>query len=159
MELTRNFTLSELIKSDTAIRKGINNNPNAEQIEKLKTLCEKILQPVRDHFGRVKITSGYRSPELCVAIGSSLSSQHSKAEAADFELIGVDNCELADWIKIELPYDQLILEFYTPGEPNSGLIHCSYTQGTPRASFLHAFRSEGKTKYKPIIGNAKDLFV
>ena len=68
MELTRNFTLSELTKSDTAIRKGINNNPNAEQIEKLKTLCEKILQPVRDHFGRVKVTSGFRSPELCVAL-------------------------------------------------------------------------------------------
>ena len=159
MNLSRNFTLSELTKSDTAIRKGINNNPNPEQIEKLKTLCEKILQPVRDHFGRVKITSGYRSPELCVAIVSSLSSQHSNAEAADFEVMGVDNCELAACIKRELPYDQLILEFYTPGEPNSGLIHCSYTQGTPRASFLHAFRSEGKTKYKPIIGNAKDLFV
>ena len=159
MELTRNFTLSELIKSDTAIRKGINNNPNAEQIEKLKTLCEKILQPVRDHFGRVKITSGFRSPELCTAIGSSINSQHAKAEAADFEVVGVDNCELADWIKRELPYDQLILEFYTPGEPNSGWIHCSYTEGTPRASFLHAFRSEGKTKYKPIIGNAKDIFV
>ena len=65
MNLTRNFTLSELIKSDTAIRKGINNNPNAEQIEKLKALCENILQPVRDHFGRVKITSGFRSVELC----------------------------------------------------------------------------------------------
>ena len=98
MELTRNFTLAELIKSDTAIRKGINNNPNAEQIEKLKTLCEKILQPVRDHFGRVKITSGYRSPELCVAIGSSLNSQYARAEAADFEVVGVDNCDLADWI-------------------------------------------------------------
>ena len=159
MNLTRNFTLSELTKSDTAIRKGINNNPSAEQIEKLKLLCENILQPVRDHFGRVKITSGFRSVELCLAINSSANSQHARAEAADFECPGVDNAELADWIKRELPYDQRILEFYTPGEPNSGWIHCSYTEGTPRASFLHAFRSEGKTKYKPIIGNAKDLFV
>jgi hypothetical protein len=159
MNLSRNFTLSELIKSDTAIRKGINNNPNAEQIEKLKALCENILQPVRDHFGRVKVTSGFRSVELCTAIGSSANSQHAKAEAADFEVIGVDNAELADWIKRELPYDQLILEFYTPGEPNSGWIHCSYTEGMPRKSFLHAFRFEGKTKYKPIIGKAKDLFV
>ena len=157
MELTRNFTLAELIKSDTAIRKGINNNPNAEQIEKLKTLCEKILQPVRDHFGRVKITSGYRSPELCVAIGSSLNSQHARAEAADFEVVGVDNCDLADWIKRELPYDQLILEFYTPGEPNSGWIHCSWIPEGRRASFLHAYRSEGKTKYKPILGSARDI--
>ena len=98
MNLTRNFTLSELIKSDTAIRKGINNNPNAEQIEKLKGLCENILQPVRDHFGRVKVTSGFRSEQLCIKIGSSVNSQHAKAEAADFECMGTDNAELADWI-------------------------------------------------------------
>ena len=159
MDLSRNFTLSELTKSDTAIRKGINNNPNAEQIEKLKTLCEKILQPVRDHFGRVKVTSGFRSVELCQAIGSSVNSQHAKAEACDFEVIGVDDAELADWIHRELEWDQLILEFYTPGEPNSGWIHCSVTEGMPRKSFLHAFRAEGKTKYKPIIGKATDLFV
>ena len=133
MNLTRNFTLSELTKSDTAIRKGINNNPSAEQIEKLKSLCENILQPVRDHFGRVKITSGFRSVELCLAIGSSQNSQHAKAEAADFECPGVDNAELADWIHKNLPYDQLILEFYTPGEPNRGWIHCSYIEGSPRA--------------------------
>jgi len=157
MELTRNFTLSELIKSDTAIRRGINNNPNAGQIENLKLLCENILQPVRDHFGRVKVTSGFRSPELCVAIGSSVNSQHAKAEAADFECPGVDNAELADWIHRELPYDQLILEFYTPGEPNSGWIHCSWIADTPRASYLWAYKSEGKTKYKPVLGKAKDL--
>jgi uncharacterized protein YcbK (DUF882 family) len=94
MNLSRNFTLSELTKSDTAIRRGINNNPNAEQIEKLKALCENILQPVRDHFGRVKVTSGFRSVELCLAINSSEKSQHARAEAADFECIGVDNAEL-----------------------------------------------------------------
>jgi len=120
MNLSRNFTLQELIKSDTAIRKGINNNPNAEQIEKLKALCENILQPVR-------------------------------------ECVGVDNAELFDWIKSNLTPDQLILEFYTPGEPNSGWIHCSWIPDQPRASFLHAYRSEGKTKYKPIMGKAKDL--
>ena len=157
MNLTRNFRLSELTKSDTAIRMDINNNPSAEQIEKLKALCENILQPVRDHFGRVKITSGFRSVELCLAIKSSANSQHAKAEAADFECPGVDNAELADWIYKTLPYDQLILEFYTPGEPNSGWIHCSWIEGNPRASYLHAFRSEGKTKYKPILGSARDL--
>tara|TARA_Y100001972_G_C7560951_1_gene281730 strand:- start:279 stop:755 length:477 start_codon:yes stop_codon:yes gene_type:complete len=157
MNLSRNFTLSELIKSDTAIRKGINNNPNAEQIEKLKLLCENILQPVRDHFGRVKVTSGFRSEALCLAIGSSANSQHAKAEAADFEVIGVDNTELSDWIHKNLPYDQLICEFYTPGEPNSGWIHCSYIPDGRRASYLWAYKSEGKTKYKPILGSAKDL--
>ena len=157
MKLSRNFSLQEMIKSDTAIRLDIDNNPNADQVEKLKSLCENVLQPVRDHFGRVKVTSGYRSPELCAAIGSSVNSQHAKAEAADFECIGVDNAELFDWIKSSLQPDQLILEFYTPGEPNSGWIHCSYTPDQPRKQFLHAYKSEGKTKYKPIIGKAKDL--
>ena len=158
MNLSRNFSLQELIKSDTAIRRGIDNNPNADQIEKLKALCENILQPVRDHFGRVKVTSGFRSVELCMAIGSSANSQHAKAEAADFECVGVDNAELFDWIKNNLEPDQLILEYYTPGEPNSGWIHCSVTEGMPRKSFLHAYRSEGKTKYKPVLGKATDLF-
>ena len=157
MNLSRNFTLQELIKSDTAVRKGINNNPNAGQIEKLKDLCENILQPVRDHFGRVKITSGFRSEDLCLAIGSSRNSQHAKAEAADFECIGVDNAEVADWIHQNLPYDQLILEFYTPGEPNSGWIHCSYTPDQPRKQFLWAYKSEGKTKDTTVIGKARDL--
>jgi hypothetical protein len=157
MNLTRNFSLLELTKSDTAIRRGIDNNPNADQIEKLKALCENILQPVRDHFGRVKVTSGFRSVELCLAIGSSQNSQHARAEAADFECPGVDNAELADWIHKNLPYDQLILEFYTPGEPNSGWIHCSWIEGTPRASRLWAYRSDGKTKYKPIIGSAREI--
>jgi zinc D-Ala-D-Ala carboxypeptidase len=157
MNLSRNFSLQELIKSDTAIRKGINNNPNSGQIEKLKSLCENILQPVRDHFGRVKVTSGFRSEELCIAIGSSVNSQHAKAEAADFEVMGTDNAELADWIYKNLDFDQLILEFYTPGEPNSGWIHCSWVADQPRKQFLHAFKSEGKTKYKPVIGKATDL--
>ena len=149
MNLTRNFTLSELTKSDTAIRKGIDNNPNADQIEKLKALCENILQPVRDHFGRVKVTSGFRSVELCLAIGSSQNSQHAKAEAADFECVGVDNVELFDWIKNNLEPDQLILEFYTPGEPNSGWIHCSYSRNSNRQQWLRAIREDGKTVYKP----------
>ena len=157
MELTRNFSLSELTKSDTAIRRGINNNPTAEQVDKLKLLCENILQPVRDHFGRVKITSGFRSPELCVAIGSSVNSQHAKAEAADFECVGVDNAELADWIYNNLEPDQLILEFYTPGEPNSGWIHCSWVPENRRVQFMHAYKFDGKTKYKPVIGSAKNL--
>ena len=158
MQLTRNFSLSELIKSDTAIRKGIDNNPNADQIEKLKLLCENILQPVRDHFGRVKCTSGFRSVELCLAINSSAESQHAKAEAADFEVIGVDNVEVADWIKSNLQTDQLILEYYKVGEPNSGWIHASWIPENRREQFLWCYRDlNGKTKYKPIIGKAKDI--
>lgn len=158
MNLTRNFSLQEMIKSDTAIRKGIDNNPNADQIEKLKKLCENVLQPVRDHFGRVKVTSGFRSPELCVAIGSSINSQHAKAEAADFEVLGVDNAEVADWVYKNCQTDQLILEFYTPGEPQSGWIHASWVEFQPRAQYLRAYRDENKkVQYKPILGKAVDL--
>ena len=157
MNLTRNFSLQELIKSDTAIRKCIDNNPNADQIEKLKRLCENVLQPVRDHFGRVKVTSGFRSPELCVAIGSSINSQHAKAEAVDFEVIGVDNAEVADWVYTNCRPDQLILEFYTPGEPNSGWIHASWVEFNPRVQYLRAYREDKKVQYKPILGKAVDL--
>ena len=157
MKLSRNFSLSELIKSDTAIRHGIDNNPNADQIEKLKLLCENILQPVRDHFGRVTVTSCFRAPELCEKINSSINSQHTRAEAADFEVMGTSNAEVFDWIKANLDWDQMILEFYTPGEPNSGWIHCSWIPEGRRASFLHAYKSEGKTKYKPILGSARDV--
>lgn len=158
MNLTRNFTLQEMIKSDTAIRKGIDNNPNADQVEKLKKLCENVLQPVRDHFGRVKVTSGFRSPELCVAINSSVNSQHAKAEACDFEVLGVDNAEVADWVYKNCQTDQLILEFYTPGEPQSGWIHASWVEFQPRAQYLRAYRDENKkVQYKPILGKAVDL--
>tara|TARA_S200002703_G_C3770990_1_gene237371 strand:+ start:332 stop:814 length:483 start_codon:yes stop_codon:yes gene_type:complete len=159
MNLSRNFTLQELTKSDTAVRLNIDNNPNSDQIEKLKSLCENILQPVRDQFGRVKVTSGFRSPELCVAIGSSLTSQHSKAEAVDFECLGVDNAEVADWVRMNCETDQLILEYYTPGEPNSGWIHASWVPFQPRAQYMRAFRDKDskKTKYLPITGKAVDL--
>ena len=90
-------------------------------------------------------------------IGSSINSQHAKAEAADFECIGTDNAELADWINQNLDYDQLILEFYDPGEPNSGWVHCSWVAENPRKQLLRAYREDGRTRYKPIIGNAVDL--
>jgi hypothetical protein len=156
MKLTQNFTLKELTKSDTAIRKGISNEPNTDEIEKLKLLCETILQPVRDKFGAVTVTSGYRSPELCQAIGSSVNSQHTKAEAVDFEVEGVDNADVAYWIKDNIPnWDQMILEFYTPGQPNSGWIHCSITSKLERKQFLSAYKEDGKTKYKPILGDIR----
>jgi len=104
------------------------------------------------------VTSGFRSPELCVAIGSSINSQHAKAEAADFEVLGVDNAEVADWVYKNCQTDQLILEFYTPGEPQSGWIHASWVEFQPRAQYLRAYRDENKkVQYKPILGKAVDL--
>ena len=150
MRLSQNFTLAEMIKSQTAERKAINNNPNEDNIENLQRLCEHILQPVREHYGKVvSVSSGFRSPELCVAIGSSVNSQHASGQAADFEIYGVSNKELADYIADNLDFDQLILEYHNPEEPNSGWIHCSYKGPTDnRKQTLRAFRNDqGKTQY------------
>ena len=147
MHLSQNFTLLELTKSQTAERKGIPNEPNEQHIEAMTELCNKILQPVRDEFGPVTVTSGYRSPELCIAIGSSIDSQHAKGEAADFEVLGVDNKVVAEWIRDNLDFDQLILEFYNEGEPQSGWLHCSYA-GTDEFGINHnrkaVLRYDGK---------------
>ena len=151
MKLTANFTLDELVKSQTATRKGINNNPSPDQIENLKALAVNILQPVRSNFDKpIIISSGFRCAELCVAIGSSINSQHAKGEAADFEIWGTSNEELAKWIKSELEFDQLILEFWSEDNPNSGWVHCSYSRDHNRNESLIASKNEdGKTTYKP----------
>lgn len=144
MNLSANFSLAELIKSQTALRKGIDNTPDQPAIDNLEKLCTAILQPVRDHFG-VPFTpsSGYRSPELCIAVGSTIKSQHAKGQAADFEVPGVSNMELAEWIRDNLEFDQLILECYTGG--NTGWVHCSYVH-EPRKEVLTYDRSNGYRK-------------
>ncbi len=151
MKLSNNFSLSELTKSQTAERKGIDNTPSAEHQDNLKSLCTHVLQPIRDHFSRVvSVSSGYRSPELCVAIGSSTKSQHARGEAADFEIFGVSNKELADYINEHLDYDQLILEYWNESDPNSGWVHCSYSENNNRKQYLKAFKVDGSTKYEPM---------
>ena len=151
MNLTKNFSISELTKSQTAERKGIDNTPSPEHQENLKLLCESVLQPVRDHFSKVvSVSSGYRSPELCTAIGSKTTSQHARGEAADFEIFGVSNKELADYIDSALHYDQLILEYWKESDPNSGWVHCSFSAGNNRKQYLRAYKEDGKTKYEPV---------
>ena len=154
MNLSENFSLAELVKSQTAVRKNIKNEPGTEEIENLIHLAKTVLQPVREHFGKpVMISSGYRSPELCEAIGSSAKSQHAKGEAADFEIGGVDNKELATWITKNCEFDQLILEFYDGIDPNSGWVHCSAKRApeTGRRQVLQAKKIEGRTAYEPVI--------
>ena len=151
MNLTKNFSLVELTKSQTAERKGIDNTPGPEHQENLKLLCERVLQRVRDHFGRVvSVSSGYRSEELCTAIGSKTTSQHAKGEAADFEIFGLSNKELADWVNENLDYDQLILEYWKEEDPNSGWVHCSYKSEGNRKQYLRAYKENGSTKYEPV---------
>ena len=152
MQLSNNFSLAELTKSQTATRKGIDNTPSDTHIQNLIHLAESVLQPVREHFGKpVMISSGYRSPALCEAIGSSTKSQHARGEAADFEIGGVDNKELATWISKNTTFDQLILEFYNEGDPNSGWVHCSAVKGEPRKQVLRASKVGGRTKYEQIL--------
>ena len=156
MKLTANITLDELCKSQVSERKGINNNPNPQQIENIKALAVNVLQPIRSHFDKpLIISSGFRCAELCIAIGSSVNSQHvadDGAAAADFEIPGVDNLELAIWIKNNLDIDQGILEFYREGEQRSGWIHCSYAKEGNRNQWLKARREDGSVKYLPWTG-------
>jgi hypothetical protein len=148
MNLSANFNLRELTRSDTADRLDIDNQPNEEQIESLRLLCENILQPVRDHFGKpVKINSGFRCPTLNQATGGSATSDHCKGQACDFEIDGVSNPELAEWVSQNCKYTQLILEFYTQGQPNSGWVHASFNPENLKCQELTAVKVAGKTQY------------
>jgi len=148
MNLSANFTLKELTKSDTATRLGLDNTPDDEALENLKTLCEKVLQPVREHYGKsVTVNSAYRSPESNAAVNGSKSSDHCKGMAADIEIVGVANADLAQWIMDNLEYTQLILEFYTPGIPDSGWVHVSYDPNNLKKQELTATKVAGKTTY------------
>lgn len=134
--LSEHFSLAEFIRSQTATRHGIANQPNAAQTAALQALCANVLEPVRKHFGQsIRISSGFRSLALNRAIGGSTSSQHSHGEAADFEISGVSNKAVAEFIRDRLAYDQLILEGYDGKDPNSGWIHVSYRVGRTRRMF------------------------
>jgi hypothetical protein len=148
MNLSKSFTLNELTKSQEATRLGIDNTPNEEHILNLKLLCENVLQPIRDYYGMpVSVSSGYRSAKLCEAIGSSSKSQHTKGQAADFEIFGVANKDLADFVVKNLDYDQCILEFWNENEPNSGWVHCSFNSSGNRKQFLKAEKLNGRVVY------------
>lgn len=148
MNLTKNFTLEEMIKSETALRHGLDNTPGETEIENLKKLAEKVLQPVREHYQKgVKVNSGYRAPEVNAKVGGSKTSDHCKGQAADIEIPGVANAELAEWISENLEFTQVILEFYTPGVPDSGWVHVSYVPGNLKKQVLTATKQDGRTVY------------
>ena len=160
MRLTKNFTLSELTKSNTALRLGIDNRPTKEGIIKLRLYATEILQPLREVLGAIRITSGYRSPQLSEAIGSSSNSQHCRYEAVDMQFVKrgkMDNIKIYDaLIDLDLDFDQCILEFgnatehIDPTEPD--WIHLSWKVVDNRRQTLVAYKDENnKTKYRPII--------
>ena len=145
-QLSKHFSLQEMINSGTASRLGLDNTPNEEQIENLKALCENILEPLREYYESrpIMITSGFRSPQLSKAIGSSENSQHCKGEAVDFEIPGFDNRQVAAHIKNNFLYDQLISEYYEDGIIDSGWIHVSFKRdGSNRKQSLTKNKGEG----------------
>lgn len=149
-QLSKNFSLAEFTKSETAIRKGLDNTPTPEVIENLQKLVDNIVQPVRDHYGKsVKINSGYRAPEVNASVGGSKTSDHCKGQAADIEIAGVANGDLAQYIVDNYKFTQVILEFYTKGVPDSGWVHVSYDPANLKCQALTAVKQDGKTVYLP----------
>lgn len=150
MKLSANFSLNELTQSETALRKGLDNTPSEDIISNLKMLVDNILQPVREHYGKgVKVNSGYRSPEVNASVGGSKTSDHCKGQAADIEIPGIANADLAEYIKDNFKFTQLILEFYTQGIPDSGWVHVSYDPANLKCQTLTAVKKDGKTAYLP----------
>jgi hypothetical protein len=149
--MTQSFSIKELTYSDTAIRLGIDNTPTDEILINLQNVVQFILEPVSNNFdSQIVITSGYRSPALCQAIGSSATSQHAFGMAVDFEILGIPNKEVSDWIVNHLDFDQCILEFWKPEEANSGWVHCSYKALGNRKMYLRAYKGNGRTIYEVI---------
>jgi len=148
MNLSPNFTLSEMTKSEAALRHGIDNTPNEEQVQALMALAQNVLQPVRDHFKKgVKCNSGFRAPAVNQKVGGSPTSDHCKGQAADIEIPGVSNYDLAKWISDNLKFTQVILEFYTQGVPDSGWVHVSYDPSKLKNEALTAVKKDGRTVY------------
>jgi zinc D-Ala-D-Ala carboxypeptidase len=147
MKLSANFSLNELTKSDTATRHDIDNTPTMQVIENLQDLVDNVLQPLREKFGPIVVTSGYRSPAVNTKIGGSTTSDHCHGYAADFEVLGMDNRELALYIRDHLKFKQLILEFYRDGVPDSGWVHCSFQKDANKGQVLTAKKVNGRTQY------------
>ena len=127
MKLGNYFWLSEMTRSQTALRRGIDNTPNEEETENLRDLVYYVLDPIREHYRLpVTVNSGFRCQELNKALGSKPTSQHTQGKAADIEIVNVDNLMLAKWIRDNMDFDQLILEFHTIGDPRSGWVHISW---------------------------------
>jgi hypothetical protein len=136
--------MAEMVKSQAAARLGLRNTPGPAATQALILLCHNVLEPVRAHFGRpVIINSGFRATAVNRAVGGSGTSQHVRGEAADIEIPGVANGDVAKWIRDNLPFDQLILEAYTPGKPSSGWVHVSYSVNRMRKQVLTATPKRG----------------
>jgi hypothetical protein len=152
IKLSKNLSLSEVIRSESAKRRGISNYPTPAHIENLKYVAEKIFQPVRDHFKvPIRISSGYRSRELNAIIGGSQTSFHSLGAAIDIDqtLGKVTNKQIFDFIRESLDFTELIWEFGDKTNPD--WVHVAIVKGREKEKeTLEAYRVNGKTFYRPI---------
>jgi hypothetical protein len=150
VKLSEHLDLSEIIRSESAKRNGISNMPTPEHIENLKALAIKIFEPIRNHFKvPIRVSSGYRSKELNTFIKGSLSSQHCKGQAIDLDMDGtsITNRHVFDFVKDNLPFDQLIYEFGDDDNPD--WVHVSYNRHGSRGQVLKAYKLNNQTKYFP----------
>lgn len=150
-KLSKNFSFKEMIESQTARRRNIKEQfkPSLEIRHALQALVDNILQPVRDNLGcGIQVSSGFRHPKLNKMIGGSTTSQHCKGEAADLNNTCGSDLEIAKLIlKLDLHFDQMIIEFGTMKNP--GWIHVSHKRtGNNRRQILRAYKSKGRTKYR-----------
>lgn len=144
MQLSAHFSLAEFIRSESAKRHSVSNEPSPEHLENIKILCERVLEPIRMKFGPINLSSGYRSKVLNHYISGSLKSQHCEGKAADIDMDGmgsVTNKEIFEYIKNNLEFDQLINEF------NYSWVHVSYNLGKNRKQVLDALKVNNKTVY------------
>lgn len=153
MKISEHLDLSELVRSESAKRKGIDNMPSPDIIDNLKKLAENIFEPIRNNFRvPIIISSGFRSAKLNQSIGGALISQHTKGEAIDIDMDGtpngVTNAMVFNYIKDKLDFDQLIWEFGTNENPD--WVHVSYSHtGKQRKEILKGFKVLNKTHYSP----------
>lgn len=145
IQLSPHFRLSELIRSETAARLGLDNWPRDPRvIENLRVTALNILEPIRNHFGvPFAPNRGYRSPEVNRATGGSKTRQHMTGQAVDVELPGVSNHTLAEWARKNLQFDQIILECYRRGIPNRGWVHLRFAGPTNRHQTLTFIQGQG----------------
>ena len=154
MRLSDNLTLQEVIKSDTAIKNGISNEPTPEHLESLKIVANEVFQKVREYFNvPIYVSSGYRSKELNdILPNASSTSQHCKGEALDLDadVFGkISNNDIFSFIAQNMDFDQLIWEF--GDDKNPDWVHVSYTNKRPnRKIIMKAERIDGRTYYKNI---------
>ena len=142
MRLSPHFTLSEMCKSQLAVRRNLDNLPDTGPVAAMQALCQAILEPVRTHFGVPIIpSSGYRSIALNRALGGSADSQHCKGEAVDFEIAGVAHADIAVWIRENCTFDQLIIEYPQADNVSAGWLHISYVAGRNRNETLSKTRN------------------